>query len=89
MALGWPFYYLQREDSVQEVGLELVGPHLYYHVLNIRAIFTGKICIFSNILMKVPVVLPVSLMKNLPSLYLISAWNLEILSSRINIWLVE
>jgi len=39
--------------------------------------------------MKVPVVLPESLSKNLPSLYFISAWNLEILSSNIKIWLVE
>lgn len=78
IALRRSFYYFQCQDAVHEVGLELIRPHLYDHVLNIIK-NTCVIWTFSMILMKVPVVLPVSLMKNLLSLNFISAWNRDML----------
>lgn len=44
---------------------------------------------YSLILMKVPVVDPMSVMKKFPSLKVISACFLEILSSRMRIWELE
>lgn len=55
----WSFDDIEGEVAADESDQELVGPHLQDHVLG-KERTTWVSCFFSSILMKVPVVLPMS-----------------------------